>query len=356
MDKVRTAICGTGFISAIHAGALRKCPECDLVAVYSRDKKRGEQFGDKFSIPEVFTDYNEMVASTEIDAVLIGVPNDLHKDFCVRAANRGKHVFVEAPLCLTLAEADEMISACRRAGVVLFYGENIIFAPMFAKALQLVEEEAVGEVFLVKHRRSVVPHADWYWDANRTGGGVFIELGCHGIEFARKVLGKRSIETVFLNCGIFVHRGRTSAEDDSIMVITFDGGARAVIENSWAQRGGAENRIEIYGFDGVIFADLINGTSLRTYSEKGTGGSSRGGGWTISPYNEEFLYGYPDELGHFIRCCQGIEKPTETGEDGKVILETIFAGYESARSGKVVKLPFNPPPDKKPIELWKKLK
>lgn len=352
MDKVRTAVCGTGFISSIHAESLRKCPECDLVAVYSRDKKRGEQFGDKFSIPEVFTDYNEMVASTEIDAVLIGVPNDLHKDFCVRAANRGKHVFVEAPLCLTTAEADEIITACRRAGVVLFYGENFVFAPKFAKALKLVEEGTIGEVFLVKCRQSAVPHSDWYWDMTRAGGGAFLGEGCHSIEFARRVVGKKRIESVFLNCGTFVHMKRTEGEDDSVAVITFEGGARAVIENSRAQLGGPDNRIEIYGSEGVIFADLIYGTALRTYSEKALDAR----GWSMRTYNEEFLHGYPDELSHFIRCCQGIEKPSETGEDGKAVLEAIFAGYESARTGKTVKLPFTPPADKKPIELWKKLK
>lgn len=352
MDKVRTAVCGTGFISAIHAKSLRKCPECDLVAVYSRDKKRGEQFGDKFSIPEVFTDYNEMVASTEIDAVLIGVPNDLHKEFCVKAANRGKHVFVETPLCLTMADADEMITACKRAGVVFFYGENIVFAPKFAKALQLVAEGAIGEVFLIKYRQSFFPHSDWYWDVNRTGGGVFLDKGCHGIAFARRVLRNKRIESIFLSAGTFVQCERTQGEDDAVAVLNFEGGARAVIENSWAQRGGPDTRVEIYGSQGVIFADLIYGTALRTYSEK----LPEARGWSVGTYEEEFLFGYPDELAHFIRCCQGVERPSETGEDGKAVLEVVLAGYESAHTGKVVKLPFASPNVKKPIELWKKLK
>ncbi len=361
MDKVRVGICGTGFIGEIHAKSLTMCPECDLVAVYSRDKERGVKFADEFGIPEVFDDFEKMVAEPELDAITLGVPNDLHKEFCVKAANGGKHVFVAKPLCTTLEEADEMIEACRKAGVLLVYGENLCFAPKFARAKKLVDEGALGDVYLIKHRESHFgPHTDWFWDVKRSGGGSFMDMGCHGIEYARWVLGKPKIESVYLSCDTFVHKDRTQGEDDSVAIITFEGGARAVIENSWAQRGGLDDRTEIFGSEGVAFADLVSGSAIRTYSETGYGYAVEKApdtkGWSMTIYEEEWLYGYPPEMGHFIRCCKGTEKPLETGEDGKIVLEAIFAGYESARTGKAVKLPFKPPEGKKPIELWKEIK
>lgn len=361
MDKVKVALCGTGFIGEIHAKSLMTCPDCDVVAVYTRDKKKGEKFADEFRIPEVHTDFDKMLAEVDCDAVTLGLPNDLHRDFCVKAANKGKHVFVEKPLCVTLEEADEMILACQKAGVLLVYGENLCFAPKYARAKRLVDEGALGKVFLIKQRESHFgPHASWFWDVKRSGGGAFMDMGCHGIEFARWALGKPEIESVYLSCGTFVHGGSTQGEDDSIAIITFDGGARAIIENSWAQRGGLDDRIEIFGSEGVAFADLVHGNAIRTYSEVGYGYASEKApgttGWSSTIYQEEWLYGYPAELGNFVHSCKGVEKPVETGEDGRIVLEALFAGYESARTGKAVSLPFKPPRGKKPIELWKELK
>ena len=109
MEKVKVAICGTGEAARIHAKSLRLCPECDLVAVYSREKKRGVKFADEFSIPEVYDDVDEMVERPDIDAVTLAVPNDLHKDLCVKVANSGKHVFVEKPLCLNMEELKKIL-------------------------------------------------------------------------------------------------------------------------------------------------------------------------------------------------------------------------------------------------------
>src|SRR5262245_24851348 len=126
----------------------------------------------------------------DLDLVVLGLPNDLHCDATVAAAAAGKHVVCEKPLCLNLAEADRMIDACRRAGVLLMYAEELCFTPKYVRLKQLIDEGALGAVHLVKQcEKHDGPHAGWFWDVRRSGGGVTMDMGCHAVEFFRWLLG-----------------------------------------------------------------------------------------------------------------------------------------------------------------------
>ena len=112
-------------------------------------------------------------------------------------------------------------------------------------------------------------------------------------------------------------------------------------EDSWAKPGGMDDRIEVYGTGGVSYADLFAGNAALTYSEAGYGyalekaGSTRG--WTFTVFEEAFNQGYPQELQHFVECVREDRPPRVTGEDGRAVLEIIYAAYESAALGRKVK-------------------
>ena len=116
-----------------------------------------------------------------------------------------------------------------------------------------------------------------------------------------------------------------------------------------------DDRVEVYGESGVVYADLFVGNSALTYSEKGYGyamekaGSTKG--WTFTIFEEAFNQGYPQELKHFIECVRENKEPLITGDDGRAVLEIMNAAYHSARTGQRVPLPFRPGA-KKPIDLW----
>jgi predicted dehydrogenase len=116
-----------------------------------------------------------------------------------------------------------------------------------------------------------------------------------------------------------------------------------------------DDRVEVYGTDGVIYADLFMGNSALTYSEKGYGyamekaGTTRG--WTFTIFEEAFNQGYPQELKHFIECVREDTQPLVTGEDGRAVLEIMYAAYASAGAGRKVSLPFHAKVAK-PIDLW----
>ena len=155
--------------------------------------------------------------------------------------------------------------------------------------------------------------------------------------------------------GGLIHEKHTRAEVNSLCIVEFEGGAIGVAENSWSKHGGMDDRVEVYGDAGVVYADLFVGNSALTYSEKGYGyamekaGSTKG--WTFTMFEEAFNQGYPQELKHFIECVREDRPPLVAGEDGRAVLDIMNAAYHSARTRQRVSLPFRPKV-KKPIDLW----
>ena len=357
---VKVGLIGSGFVADIHAHAFRQfVPNAEVVAVASPTPGKAARFAEERGIPNAFEDYRELLAVKEIDLITLAAPNDFHCQITLDAAAAGKHVVCEKPLCRTLEEADRMIEACRRQGVLLLYAEELLFAPKYARAKQLVDEGALGDVFLVKQwEEHYGPHEPWFWDVNRSGGGVLLDMGCHSIEYARWVLGKPKVKRVSATMGTYVHADKTQGEDHSICIVEYEGNKVSVAENSWAKPGGVDDRCEIYGSQGHTRADLLRGNALTTYSDVGYGYAVEKAestkGWTFTMFEEVWNYGFPQEMQHFVNCVLGVEDPVETGEDGREVLKIILAAYQSAGEGKKVAWPYEPAGVEKPIDLWRK--
>ena len=356
MRPVGVGIIGSQFISSIHAEALRAYPHAEIRAVASPTPGHAKVFAERFSIPQALTDYKEMLARPEIDMVVVGVPNDLHHRITLDAAAAGKHIVMEKPFCLNLAEADEMIAACRKAKVKLMYAEELCFTPKYVRLKQLLDSGALGKPTLVKQaEKHDGPHAPHFWDVERSGGGVVMDMGCHGIEFFRWMLNRPKVKSVYAHMSINVHGDKTRGEDNAILLLEFPNGVTALAEESWTKMGGMDDRAEVHGSQGVAYADLLHGNAIETYSAGGydyaveKAGSTKG--WSFTIYEEAWNYGFHGEMAHFVDCVQNDKKPLVTGEDGRAVLEVIFTAYESAREGRKVALPF-PSKARKPIDLW----
>jgi myo-inositol 2-dehydrogenase/D-chiro-inositol 1-dehydrogenase len=358
MDQVRVGIIGSAFSSNLHAEALKEVCEARITAACSKDKQHVEEFGRKWGIAWTTTDYRLLIERKDVDVVAVGIPNDLHREVVVAAAEAGKHIILEKPIARTLADANDMVAVCKKQNVKLMYAETICFSPKYGRAKQLADEKAIGRLYMVKQaEKHSGPHSDWFYDINRSGGGAIMDMGCHGIEWARWMYGKPKVKSVVAHCQRVFHTQRTQGEDNSVMILEFESGQIAVIENSWAKPGGMDDRVELYGSEGVIHCDLLRGSSMETYSAKGYGyavekaGETKG--WTFTVFEESYIYGFPHEMRHFIRCVLNDETPMETGEDGRATLEIIYAAYESAGSGRRVTWPYTPKyPEQVPVTLW----
>ena len=356
---VQVGIIGSGFVADIHADAFQRfVPNAEVVAVASPTPGKAARFAHKHNIPNAFENYRDLLAMPDIDLITLALPNDLHCQVTLDAARAGKHIVCEKPLCRTLEEADQMIDACRQQGVLLLYAEELLFAPKYVRARQLVEEGALGRAFLVKQwEEHFGPHEPWFWDVNRSGGGVMLDMGCHSIEYARWVFGKRPVKSVSATLGTYVHKDKTEGEDHAIVVVEYEDDCVGLAENSWAKPGGVDDRCEIYGSKGHTRADLLRGNALVTYSDVGYGYATEKmditTGWTFTMFEEAWNYGFPQEMQHFADCVQGKVTPMETGEDGREVLKIIYAAYQSAGEGRKITWPYEPPHVNKPIDLWK---
>lgn len=357
---VKVGLIGSGFVADIHAHAFKHfVQDAEVVAVASKTPGKAARFAKERGIPHAFERYQDLLAMKEIDLVTLAIPNDLHCQITLDAARAGKHVVCEKPLCRTLEEADLMIETCKKQGVLLLYAEELLFAPKYLRARQLVEEGALGQVFLVKQwEEHFGPHEPWFWDVKRSGGGVLLDMGCHSIEYGRWVLGRPKVKSVSATMGTYVHKDKTQGEDHSICIVEYEGDKVGMAENSWAKPGGVDDRCEIYGSKGHTRADLLRGNALITYSDAGYGyaveKANATTGWTFTMFEEVWNYGFPQEMQHFVRCVQGKETPIETGEDGREVLKIILAAYQSAGEGRKVCWPYEPKNVEKPIDLWKR--
>ena len=171
-----------------------------------------------------------------------------------------------------------------------------------------VSEGAVGDLYMLKQlEKHSGPHSDWFYDVNQSGGGALMDMGCHAFAWFRWMLGgKPRVRSVWATMQTVLHGNRTTAEDNSVAVVEFDGGVIGLAEDSWAKLGGMDDRIEVYGKGGYIEADLFRGNAALTYSDRGYGyalekaGSTQG--WTFTIFEEVFNQGYPHELQHFVQC------------------------------------------------------
>lgn len=356
MSKVRVGLIGSQFISGIHAESLKYVSDAEILSVASPTEEHVKDFAQQHDIPNYFTDYKKMLEMDEIDMIVLGLPNYLHAQATVDAAKAGKHVVCEKPLCMNLREADLMIETCKQEGVKLMYAEELCFAPKYVRLKQLVDEGALGDVYLVKQsEKHDGPHAPWFWDVQKSGGGVALDMGCHAFEFFRWILGKPEVESVYADMGTYVHSDKTQGDDNSILIVKFAGGATGLAEESWIKKGGMDDRAEVYGSEGVAYANLLMGNSILTYSDTGYGyaveKAASTKGWSFTMYEESWNYGFPQEMEHFVDCVKNDKEPLETGEDGRKALEMIFAAYESARTGKRVPIPFKTDASK-PIDLY----
>jgi predicted dehydrogenase len=357
MQKTKVAILGAGFITDIHMESYHRfVPEAEVVAVYARNADKARAFAEKYNIPGWSDKLDDIIENSGCEVVDICLPNFLHFEATLKAAAAGKHIILEKPLAITIEEADEMIAACKSAGVKLMYAEELCFAPKYERVRQLVNEGAIGDVYMLKQsEKHSGPHSDWFYDINLAGGGVLMDMGCHAFGWFRWMLNNAKAKSVYASMSTVLHKNRTRGEDNSVVIVEFENGVTAIAENSWAKHGGMDDRSEVYGTGGVVYADLFMGNAAISYSKNGYGYAMEKAdttiGWSFTVFEEAFNQGYPHELKHFIECVQQNKQPFVTGEDGRAVLEIIYAAYASASQGEKIMLPFMRTVAK-PIDLW----
>ena len=329
---------GTGFIGMFYTMTLHGQRGRDRVhVVYSRREERARDFAQRWGIPRWTTNVAEAINDGETDVVVVGLPNDQHREAARIAAEAGKAVLCTKPLGRNSAEAREMLDAVEKAGVFHGYLEDLVYTPKTLKSLESVRQGAIGKILWARSRETHPgPHSAWFWDIEQAGGGAIIDMGCHCIEIIRSFVGKenRPIEVVCW-ADTLVHP--VEAEDHGIGLIRFESGALGQFEVSWAFRGGMDVRDEVAGTEGTIWLNHFLRTGFEMFTTAGPGGyvaekAEGETGWVFPVGDEVNELGYRHMFTDMFDALDSGAEPRETFYDGYVVNAIIDACYRSSKS------------------------
>jgi predicted dehydrogenase len=330
---------GSGFVADFYMDGLRDVPGTQVVANYSRSKERAGDFGRRHGVPHQYTSMEDLCADEEVQLVVIGLPNHLHLPAVRAAAGARKAIVCTKPLARSGAEAAEMVNLVRRAGVMHGYAETEVFSPDVMRARAMIENGGIGDVLTVRAREAHSgPHAPHFWDAETAGGGALLDMGCHTVEAARYFFGKENrIKDVFAWGATLVHQDRTKGEDNAVLLLRLEDGRTSLTEASWTAKGGMELRNEIYGTMGRIITDTSS-TRIRAFLQQPAGylmeKADADVGWVFPIPDEARVYGYHEEMRHFVECFVEGKQPRESFTDGYVVNCVLDAAYRSMKSGR----------------------
>lgn len=347
-ERVQIAVIGGAFAGTLHAEAISLTTTARVCAGISRSAQTREAFAARWDVPAYAT-LEALLAdvtagAVQCDAVSLAVPNHLHRPLTELAAAHGLSVICEKPLAPTYADAEAMVRACNEAGVHLLYAEQLCFAPRYRRVQQMIESGSFGDLVQLQHwERHGGPHAPWFYDPVQSGGGVLLDMGCHGMGVARWLKGGIPVVEVSAQLGTYVHHEHP-VEDHSLVTLRFADGTIAVIDSSWAAPGGIDERLEVLGTAGHVMADLARGQSLLAYSDAGFDATAeksvQQAGLAWIAHDEAWTWGWHGEFAHFADVLAGRAAPLLTGADGLEILGIVSAAYVAAAEHRVVTPPW----------------
>lgn len=331
---------GTGLIGTFYTQTLHGLRSRDrVVNVYSRSEERAKAFAAEHGIGRWSSDLRDAVMNSDSETVVVGLPNDLHKEAVRLAAEAGKAVLCTKPLGRSASEALEMLRAVEKAGVFAGYLEDLVYTPKTLKALASTRNGAMGRILWTRSRETHPgPHSAWFWDRERSGGGAIIDMGCHCIEIGRSFIGKdKRPLRAFCWGATQVHP--IEAEDHAIGLVEYEGGAIGQFEVSWTFRGGMDLRDEVGGTEGTIRLDHFLRTGFEMFTAAGEGGyvaeKAEGGlGWLFPVGDEAHALGYIHMFQDQLEAIENGRAPMETFYDGYVVNAIIDTCYRSMRSGR----------------------
>jgi predicted dehydrogenase len=274
MKTIRWGIIGVGDVTEVKSGpGFYKAENSQLVAVMRRTGHLAEDYARRHNVPRWYDDAQALINDPEVDAVYIATLPDTHKEYTLRAAEAGKPVYVEKPMALNYAECQAMIGACKAAEVPLFVAYYRRALPRMLKVKELVDTGAIGKprsatIMLHQRLRPSYMNPDslaWRVLPALAGGGIFVDMGSHMLDFMDYVLGP--IETVQ---GIASNQGgHYPAEDNVSASFIFESGVQGI--GNWCFTSFQEvDQMEIVGTQGKVTFSAFDEMPILLTTAEGT--------------------------------------------------------------------------------------
>ncbi len=328
-SPVRICMVGAGRVGKNHSNSIiRHVPGGRIVALVDPVKDVLEATGAEFGIEQSYESLEQAIEKTDFDAVVITTPTFTHKYLALLAAEHGKHVFLEKPMALDLAECDAILEGTRRAGILLQLGFMRRFDPEFAAAAKRIEAGEIGRPMMIKsltHGPGLPPA--WAREL-KTSNGMLAEVNSHDWDTTRWLMGS-NYERVYTEVANFKgeanHVDTPNFYDNALVNIRFESGGLGMISGICPCGYGYDARVEIYGDKGIMQIGELQGQAVVVCTNRDQG--------LITPiyrtWPERFAWGYVYEMEHFVQCIHNEVAPRVGGEDGRWAVAGVLAGTRS---------------------------
>ena len=303
---VRVALFGCGWIQDFHARAVQACGG-EVVAVANHREESALAFAERHGIARVTTDWETLASAPDVDAGVVATPNALHAPQSIALLEAGKHVMVEKPMAMTVADCEAMDRACRKAGVVLQIGFVRHFCNEWLKLREIIQSGMIGRpvVWRSLSGGSGAP-TPWFFD-KEIGGGPFIDGAVHSYDFARFTFG----EATNVVTDIRRLKADTTAWDTGTVIVNFASGDQQITCWSWGLPGfgygvKADSAHDVLGTLGSIMfpggnqlqVNLADGEHMVEFE------ADTGTDW------------FRNQMAHFLHCCRTGEQPVTGAKEG----------------------------------------
>lgn len=329
MGKTGFAVIGCGRMGRRRAKTVREHPDAELICVSDVEEKVSRKLAEEQKC-DYYDDFEKAIMRKEVDCVIVCVPNKYHLLVARRVLEEGKHVFCEKPLARTPEEAIALVEAASKNGVFLKTGSNLRYFPSVQKARELLDQKALGELLFLRgwignsgdHLKN-----SWFREPELSGGGTFLDNGCHLLDLTRWFLGevvecKGSVATMYWDI--------EPLEDNGFGIFETFNHQSAFVQSSWTEWADYMY-MEIYGVKGYLWIENRN-TLCRTML--GDRKRSR----QLFDYSLLPPSSYDVEFREYMAALQRGEQPLPSGFDGLRAVQMVHGVYESSKKGTSVKI------------------
>jgi predicted dehydrogenase len=332
IQMLRVAIMGLGSYGTRVAEAMQDCTKAKLVGVISGTPSKVKAWQGKYNIPEKncynYSNFDEIKNNPDIDAVYVITPNGLHHDEVIRVAKAGKHVICEKPMTVNAQQAQEMIDACKKAGVKLLVGYRMHFEPHTLEVIQMRKTGEFGKVLFFQGLSgfTIGDPTQWRLNPKLSGGGAMMDIGIYSVNGSRYMIGEDPVWVTAQETKNNPQKFKEGIDETIQFQMGFPGGAVASCLSTYSL-----NYLDRFFLDGTGgFAELYPATGYGPIRGKTNKGE------LIAP-DVTHQTVQMDAMADIILRGKKPEVPVD-GEEALKDLKIIDAIYEACRTGKKIKL------------------
>ncbi|MDQ0112690.1 Gfo/Idh/MocA family protein [Paenibacillus harenae] len=350
-NKIRIGIIGAGNIGRVHAAEFSNlADQCEITAITDAYLPLAQERAKEFGITNVAVSPEELIARSDVDAVIVGVPNQFHAPLAIQALAAGKHVLLEKPMGINSDAARQILKASQASDKVVMVGHQMRWESVPMQIKEQVERGELGKIYTAKtgwfRRKGIPGWGTWFTKMNEAGGGPLIDIGVHMLDLALYLMGNPKPVSVYgatyaefgpKRKGIGTWGkpnwdGTYDVEDLATALIKMEDGSTLSLEVSWAVHMDTDNTpfVHLMGSEGGASYRGGNGKLLTEKFDR--------------PIETALTKADNDEgerrrlSRHFLECIRDGKQPITsalTGYTNNLILDAI---YESSRTGNEVKL------------------